>query len=333
VYRYILYTQEVFCPIKIDNEYIEKKGEYKMKRLNLKNILLFSLILVFGVGGAAWAAVSSGTTPVNLTIEQWKGNSFTFLALPADKQSSGYEIFPVGQAEKGFEGDRSVRSSYTGHVGKEVIATEIVPFPAGYNQHEYLVYLTVKDTGEKLVGRTMRGQLDGLVLTDDLVNAKEQFLGKVVYPKFRELLGVYVPGINSAPATVAASIGSPATVVDVYTGNQSQEPIWLILSINGEKAILPIAYSWTNMPVNSWTQTPPWQDALFTEDPRVTSGWSLDAWNKIESGIVEEGMTKGQIRLSWGKPVSTEEDDTVWIYGTKKLGFTGDVLHSIETVE
>ncbi len=304
-----------------------------MKRLNLKNILRFSLILIFGVGGVAWAAVSSEITPVNLTTEQWKGNSFTFLALPADKQAAGYEIFPVDQAERGFEGDRSVRSSYAAHVGKEAVVTEIVSFPAGYNQNEYLVYLTVKDTGEKLVGRTVRGQLDSLVLTADLTNAKEQFLGKVVYPKLRELQGVYVPGINSTPGTVAAAIGSPATVVDVYTGNQTQEPIWLILSVNGEKAILPIAYSWTNMPANSVTQNPPWQDALFTEDPRVSFGWSLDAWNKIESGIVEEGMTKGQIRLSWGKPVSTEEDDTVWIYGTKKLGFTGDILHSIETLE
>ncbi|SFL50679.1 hypothetical protein [Pelosinus propionicus] len=301
-----------------------------MKQLTVKNILLLSLLFVFGVAGAAWA---SETSPTNLTTEQWRGHSFTFLALPADKQAAGYEFFPVDQAERGFQGDRTVRISYDGYVGKDVIVTELIAFPAGYNQHEYLVYLTVKDTGEKLVGRTMRGQLEGVVLTADLVNAKEQFLGKVVYPKFRELSGVYVPNVNTMSATVPASIGGPATVVDVYTGNQSQDPIWLVLSINGEKAILPIAYSWTNIPVSSWTEIPPWQEALFTEDPRISFGWSLDAWNKIESGIVEEGMTKEQIRLSWGKPVRMEDDDMSWIYGTKKLGFTGDVLHSIETVE
>ncbi len=43
-------------------------------------------------------------------------------------------------------------------------------------------------------------------------------------------------------------------------------------------------------------------------------------------------MTKGQIQLSWGKPVRTEVNDSVWIYGTKKLNFSGDALHSIETL-
>lgn len=312
---------------------IKKEGEYKMKRFNLRVFLIFGLLLVLGTGGAAWAAVSSEGTPVNLTTEQWTGHSFTFLALPADKQASGYEFFTIDQANMGFQGDRSARISYREHVGKEVTVTQIVPFPAGNNQVEYMVYMTVSGTGENLVGRTMRGQLEGLVLTADLMNAREQFLGKIIYPKFRELSGTYLPGMDAIPMTVATSIGGPATVVDVYTGNQSQEPIWLILSINGERAILPIAYSWTNLPENAWSQTPPWQEALFTEDPRLSFGWSQEEWNNIESGIVEEGMTKGQIRLSWGKPSSIEENGAVWIYGTKELRFSGDVLHSIKTRE
>jgi hypothetical protein len=304
-----------------------------MKLFSLRILLLLSALIVLGTGGSAWAAVSSETASANVTTEQWTGHSFTFLALPADKQAAGYEIFPVDQANQGLEGDRSVRIPYAGHVGKEVTVTQIVSFPAGNNQSEYMVYMTVNDTGEKLVGRTMRGQLEGLVLTSDLKNARQQFLGKTIYLKTRNLPGVYVPGTDANPMTVATSIGGPATVVDVYTGNQSQEPIWLILSVNGEKAILPIAYSWTNMPANAWTQTPPWQDALFTEDPRLSFGWSQDAWNKIENGTVEEGMTNEQIRLSWGKPTSIEDNGAVWLYGTKKLSFSGNVLQAIETIE
>lgn len=301
-----------------------------MKLFSLRILLVFSLLVVFGTISSVWAEASSETPPANLKIEQWPGHSFTFLTLPAEKQSAGYEIFTVDQATQGFQGDNSVRIPYAQHVGKQVTVTEVVPFVAGYNHQEYMVHMTVNDTGEKLLGRTMRGQLEGLVLTSDLVNARQQFLGKTIYPKFRELSGLYVP--NTMPVAVSTTIGAPITVVDVYTGNQSQEPIWLIVSVNGEKAILPIAYSWTNLPIQSWTQSPPWQDALFTEDPRVSLGWSYDLWSKIEKGNVEEGMTKGQVHLSWGKPVSMEANDSVWIYGTNKLSFSGDVLHSIETI-
>jgi hypothetical protein len=301
----------------------------KMKLFGLRILLVLSLLLGFGTAGSTWVE-AAGETPANVKIEQWTGYSFTFLALTADKQAAGYEIYTEDQAAQGFQGDRSVRLSYAEHVGKQVTVTEIVPFAAGNNLQEYMVHMTVNDTGEKLLGRSMRGQIEGLVLTADLNNARQQFLGKTVYPKFRELAGLNVSGWNAMPASVSITIGAPVTVVDVYAGNQSQEPIWLIVSVNGEKAILPIAYSWTNLPIQSWTNNAPWQEALFTEDPRISLGWSQDLWNQIESANVEEGMTKGQVHLSWGKPVRTEENSSIWIYGTKKLNFDGDVLRSIE---
>jgi len=301
-----------------------------MKIVSLRILLVLSFLLGFGSIGLVWAEASSEAPSPNVKIEQWTGDSFTFLALPAAKQSAGYEIFTVGQAMQGFQGDLSVRIPYEQHVGKQVTVTEIVPFDAGYNQQEYMVNMTVDDTGEKLIGRSMRGQLEGLVKTSDLNNARQQFLGKIIYPKFRELSGLYVPGWNTTPQAVSTIIGGPVTVIDVYAGNQSQEPIWLIVSVNGEKAMLPIAYSWTNTSIGAWTQTPPWQDALFMEDPRISLGGSLDVWNQIETGNVEEGMTKDQVRLSWGKPFSIEANDGVWIYGTTKLSFNGDMLHSID---
>jgi hypothetical protein len=305
--------------------------ELKMKKMFLRLLFTVSLILV-GAASSVWT-VSAAEPSVNLTAPQWVGNGFTFLALPADKQAAGYEIFAVNQAEQGFQGDRTLRLSYANHVGKEVTVTNIVSFPAGNNQNEYMVYMTVNDTGEKLVGRTMRGQLEGLVLTADLVNARQQFLGKTVYPKYRELTGAYDPGSYAIPDSISTPIGGPAAVVDVYAGNQSQEPIWLIVTVNGEKAILPIAYSYTNVSVNTWTQSPPWQDALFIEDPRASFGWSQEVWNAIESSSVVEGMTKEQIRLSWGKANRIDGNGTTWIYGDKKLNFSGDVLQSLETVE
>lgn len=300
-----------------------------MKIVSLRILLVLSLLLGFGTASSVGAEAASEAPQANVKIEQWVGHDFTFLSLPADKQSAGYEIFTEDQATQGFQGDSSVRIPYAQHVGKQVTVTAIVPFAAGDKQ-EYMVHMTVKDTGEKLLGRSMRGQLEGLVLTADLTNARQEFVGKTVYPKFRELEGLYVPG--ATPQAVTTTIASPVTVVDVYPGIQTQEPIWLIVTVNGQKAILPIAYSWTNIPIQSWTQTPPWKDAFFTEDPRISFGGSQDLWNQIQTGTVDEGMTKEQVQLSWGKPFSIEANDSVWNYGTKKLSFDGDVLHSIQTL-
>jgi hypothetical protein len=288
--------------------------------------------------GLARAEVSPEVSTPNLGPEQWVGHTFLFLDLPSEKRSEGYEIYMEDQAKRGFEGDCSVRIPYAPHVGKRVTVTDVFRNTGGDYRDDYVVYLKENDTGIKLVGRTMSGQLEGLVLEADLLKAREQFLGKTIYTKRRMLQGAFDPRANPLPMAVTTTIGGAAQVVDVYAGIRAVEPIWLIVIVNGQKAILPIAYSWTNMPVNAWTQNPPWQDELFIDNPRVALGWSAALWQQIEAGIVQEGMTKDQVRLSWGPPVTIQNDifgsgKAVWNYGTKVLKFTGDNLTSIETID
>ncbi|WP_245741399.1 hypothetical protein [Propionispira arboris] len=200
--------------------------------------------------------------------------------------------------------------------------SKVIPDPA---TKEYLVYLTVNDTGEELAEHTRHGQLSSLVLTSDLINAKEQFMGKTIYPKTRNLSG-------SDDVTTPILIGSAVTVVDVVASSQARKPISLVVSVNGKNAILPIAYSWTNIPSTDWSSAPAWQEDLFLQDPRTTLGWSSDTWENIEKASVVENMTKDQVLLSWGKPNRTESNSTAWIYGSKKLNFSGSVVSSIETI-
>ncbi|WP_378953285.1 hypothetical protein [Pelosinus sp. sgz500959] len=303
-----------------------------MKKVSMRIVLILSLLLQLGTWDSILAKPLKEIPVSNVKIEQWVGRTFTFMALPTDQQADGYEMFTVKQESQGFQGDRSLRIPYTEHVGKKVTVNEIVAFPAGDNQQEYMVYMTVQGTGEKLVGRSMRNQLEGLVLTADLEQARRQFLGKTIYPKFRELSGLAVSDGMIVPASVPIKIGDPVTVIDVYIGNQLQQPIWLVVSVKGEKAVLPIAYSWTNAPIQSWGQNARWQDFLFMEDPRISLGGTLDLWNQIENGNIEEGMTKEQVYLSWGKPVRTDDNDSIWIYGTNKLSFHGEILYSIEEI-
>jgi len=56
-------------------------------------------------------------------------------------------------------------------------------------------------------GDLFKQGLAGLVLTSDLNNAQQQFLGETVYPKFRKLSGLYVPGM-ALPQAETIEIGS-----------------------------------------------------------------------------------------------------------------------------
>lgn len=284
---------------------------------------------LFLVGAIMPAAAADGD---NLAVEDWTGQTFVFQPRPQALQAAGYEIFNLEQAQQGFDGDRSVRLPYDDYVGQQVTVTEIIGFPAGNEQQDYMVYMTVQDTGEKLVGRTRRGQLAGLALLADIENARQYFMGMIIYPKVRVLTKFYVPGEAQTMEAVPIRIASPVTVTDVYVGEQAETPIWLVVADGEQKAILPLAYSWTNMPPNFWRSTAPWQDVLFQADPRVELGDDPVVWDKIQNGIVEPGMTKGQVKLSWGSPVRGMDVDDIWVYGTYKLTFAKGVLSLMEKV-
>lgn len=299
-----------------------------MKKFFSCVVLTLCMLLGFGIDAVNAGALTESVSQ-NLKIQQWQGHNFTFMSLPDDKQAAGYSIFKVENASRGFQGDVSVRIPYNTHVGKQVVITEVVPFDAGYGLKEYMVYMNVTDTGEKLVGRSMRSQVNGLVLTADLKNARSQFLGKTIYSKSRDLPGLATAD-DAAPQPVAVGIGSPLVVLDVYPGIQVQAPIWLVVSSNGQKAVLAMNYSWTNMPQVFWNDRPAWKDDLFLDDPHKTFNWSSEMWKQIETASVTVGMLKEQVRLSWGEATDMEQDGFVWIYGDKKLTFNGDVLISIE---
>lgn len=305
-------------------------------KLCIRSLVLLVSILLLGSVWSVMAEVSPEQS-ADLMVEQWVGHEFLFLALPADKQSEGYEIFPEGQAEQGFQGDRSVRVPYVEYFARRVIITKVVPTSDA--QFDYIVYMTEKETGQRLAGRTMYGQLDGLALNEDRENARELFVSKTIYAKRRTLNGVYDPLTKTVPVSVTVPLGTPMKVIDVWDGIQSSEPIWLVVSVNGKEAALPITYSWTNQQTNAWKVGHPWQRVLFIQDPYSAAGASEEIWNLIEAGDIKEGMTKNQVRLAWGLPLRIEEENSgstatsLWIYPTNKLKFTEDNLSFIETIE
>ncbi|MDR3564599.1 MAG: hypothetical protein P4N59_24640 [Negativicutes bacterium] len=303
-----------------------------MRAMVLRIIMVVSL-MILSICGAVWAESPSQTSFGNLTVDYWVGHNFIFLPLPADKQAEGYEVFAEEQLSRGLQGDRAARIPYAEYFAKQIRITKVVA--TGDRVFDYIVYMTEIATGKKLAGRTIRGQLEGVALATDLGNARKQFVGHTIYTKNMTLTGVYDPLTKQTPVSLTISLGTPLAVVDVWDGLCSSEPIWLVVLVNGQKAALPIAFSWTNQPTDEWSMGAPWQQVLFLEKPGEKAGWSQEDWNLVSAGDVKEGMSKDQVRLSWGNPVRVDENNTTtatWYYGNSSLQFTGNTVSAIVKV-
>ena len=116
--------------------------------------------------------------------------------MPNNLRATGF--FLLSRLSKDFGYDQSVRLPYSPNVGKVVTITTVSAYTAGDNKYDFVVAMTEVDTGLKFLGRTIRGSLEGLGLVADIDKAKQQFMGKVIYPKRRtlELVNVQSPRID-----------------------------------------------------------------------------------------------------------------------------------------
>lgn len=288
---------------------------------------LLAVLFALALPGAAQAAAS-------LPVDQWVGQTFVFLPKPANLQADGYELYPLNQAAQGFAGEAGVRLPYAAYVGHQAVVTGVGRVPD--TEYEYMVYLTDKQNGQKLVGKTFRGQLAGLALLSDRQHARWSFIGKTVYSVARAWKDVSSATALDNPPGITVPLGTPLKVVDVWDGLDANQPLWLVVMVNGQKAALPFNYSWTNQPPATWQSDAPWQDSFLLENPQQRIGDSAERWQLLDSGNLKEGMTKYEVRLSWGRPQQILNDNalgfdkTVWLYPNSKLSFLGEYLSNIE---
>ncbi len=303
-----------------------------MKKTFFLGLLLVSLFVLLPTNPVF--AEGQTVPQESLTPDQWVGQTFVFLAMPANKQKEGYEIYPEKMAQRGFAGDPAADLPYANYFSKQVVITDAIRITD--TPYDYVIHMKVKSTGEKLVSRTFRGQLEGLGYLADREKARKQFVGKTIYSLHPALENIVQDTGSYLKEMPLLPIGTPMEVIDVWDGMQSSLPVWLVARVNGSKVAIPMAYSWTNLPRNVWNGLPPWQDTFSLEDPRKKIGDSPELWNLIQSRNIKPGMTQYEVRISWGAPNRIETvtvdglEETVWTYGDQRLRFSGDRLIVIE---
>lgn len=301
----------------------KRRGVIAMKRL--AGLLMVLMCLFITPVGAQ--------SPNDLPLDKWTGNEFVILDLPQDRQAQGYDLYigPITVSDlKGENVDRIPHVSYDHH-GKHVIITSVEP-AQWENEQYYVVRMTEKGSNLQLTARSFQGQVDSLGLAADLEKARKEFLGKTIYAKRSSLIGL------PNPETVLAPFGQAMQVKDAWFGFDTSAPILLVVEYDKTRAVLPVAYSWTNQYPGSWQSSPAWEKNFFAEDPRKIAGDSGQIWSMIVDARVQEGMNGEQVRLSWGSPKKVESKDkngmpgAVWTYGNYKLHFVNNTLAQIETL-
>ena len=234
--------------------------------------------------------------PVNVPITEWTGKQFFILALSADNEAQGYTDLVFANSEKRLPHN---------YAGRRIVVDKVVPI--AQSTHDYEVFFTDVKTGEKYVGLSMRESIPSIGYVADLDKVKKFFVDRTVYARTTSLLGVDSSIFRPTPNTVTVNFGQPMKVVDVWEGMASENPFYLVVEVNGERAAVSFAYSLTNQPINTWSKFPVWANNFFIVNPLSFPHWSQATLNKINNGEVEVGMDIVQVYYSWGKPQKVED--------------------------
>ncbi len=265
-------------------------------------------------------AAQNDLQPANIAITDWVGKEFLVLALPAESQSRGYDIYSVG--DFGLQN----RLPYT-YAGRRVVIESVMPIEDEVS--DFRVNMRDLKTGEGYFAHSIRGSVEGLALVEDLNKVRQVFVGKTIYARTTRLEMAHNTGFAADGSSLTVKFGQAMQVVDVWEGMVNGKPFYLVVETAGQRAALPFAYSWTNQPVNSWENTPAWSESFFVQNPATLPGWSQAVVDVIARGDVELGMTMQQVVYSWGNPQKTQENSNsqvVFTYGDKMLTFTNGSL-------
>jgi hypothetical protein len=130
---------------------------------------------------------------------------------------------------------------------------------------------------------------------------------------------------------------SPAKVTDVSVGFRSASPVRFILQTQrGEEGFLDVNLSGTNASSRS-AEFDQFDRKFYLTDPRKLYPWTPQVWNAIEDEKVIVGMTKEQVTMSWGEPLSINQTVTgggkteQWVFSNHRFAyFQGGVMTSAQ---
>jgi hypothetical protein len=282
------------------------------------------------------AATAPAAVPVP-TPAQWVHKKFVVLKKQKLFRKFGYELYLTKELSLNPSKIDTSQETDKHHVRCDKLAgTSLVVSAVEPAAGEYLVTFTGEDGGRTLYAKTHKGAIEGIAAVEDLDSAARKWVGKTVYSR-RRFIDTY-DSVTGAYGTVKVRIQDRLKVTSAVWGLSPlpPKPVWLLVeTAAGVRGFIPVRASWTNVMTDKVTADMPWTEDIFETNPADLYAWDSLTWSAINSHTVSSGMSKEQVLVSWGRPMSMVVDTVKascpeqWVYGGQVLCFSRDTVIAV----
>jgi hypothetical protein len=277
--------------------------------------------------------------PPAVEIDDWPGKWFVLLEKGQLYCKYGYDLYICpkldtcrGAPDTAFETKyrRARCDRFAGH-RMRVVSVE----PRG---EERLLCFEDEQSGRKYYARTSKGVYLEAAPEDDLAAAKKRWAGAVIF----SARGFVTRFEASGNTSVKVKLQDSLRVTDVRFGLAPlpTKPIWIMVETpRGEKGTIPVCVSWTNVKKELRHAGNPWDGDIFEVSPAQLYTVDAATWDVINAHSVRAGMTRDEVRLSWGAPHRQKSaaykgaERECWVYEKQHLYFDANELVAIEENE
>jgi hypothetical protein len=242
-----------------------------------------------------------------LPVPRWDGRKFIFL--PKSKKLQEY-----GYSELDNENGPSRHPIYKECVGKIATVELLEDGP------EYKVAFHMRDgTGYTWSGHNEDPGIGGIALLRDIKLARNNWVGETLWLK------------NHRDSNCI-----PVRVTEIRPSHYSGSPMsFLLKTPSGDTISVDCQLSSTNDFKSSMSFF--MAEYFYFVDPRGHFPWAEDVWKLIREGKIRIGMTRSQVRFSWGDPEDINTTTTAnevkeqWVYGAGNYVYFEDgILSAIQ---
>jgi len=275
--------------------------------------------------------VLSDTMPNTIHIQDWTKKQFVVLPKQQIFKVHGYEIYLSRDLDKATSLPDTVLEQKNHRIKSDKLSNHFITCVSVERVGtEWLVECYDSLLNRFLYMISYKGAFKDLLYKDDLEAAMFRWTGKMIFSR-RGLISTQEK--NGSFSSIKVDIRDSLIVQSVTAGVTPLpvKPLWINVQSKKGSGFIPARISWTNCMNDMISESLPWADDIFETDPKHF-GWSEVMWEIINNHRVIKDMTKEQVLISWGYPISKQQSqgvDECWIYQVQKVCFLNGVVTTV----